>query len=153
MPIKCEILEQQTRPTASIRTKTTVSNLPKTIGEAYAEIGKHLEESGIVCAGAPFAIYYNMDINDLDVEMGFPVAAGIEEKGNIKNSCLPAGKVVSFRHVGPYTELEGAYNEAFAWIKENSIETGGIICEFYLNDPATTPPAELITEINFFLKN
>lgn len=153
MPIKCEIKEQQLQSTVAIRTRTSISQLPDAFRQSYEAIGKHLEETGGVCVGAPFGIYYNMDINDLDVEIGFPVAKSITEKGNIKNSSIPSGKILTFTHVGPYSELEGAYNEAFVWIKENKVETSGIVCEFYPNDPAVTPPGELITEIVFFLKN
>lgn len=153
MALKNEVKQQQAMPAVSIRTTTSISNLPATIGQSYEAIGKHLVENGVHPCGAPFAIYYNMDINDLDVEMGFPVSSKISEKGKIKNSVIPQGKVLSFTHVGPYTNLESAYNEAFEWIKANNIETSGIVCEFYPNDPAVTPPAELITEICMYLKD
>ncbi len=153
MAIKCEMKEIGVQKTASIRTRTSVSNLPETIRQAYQSIGILMSENGVECVGAPFAIYYNMDIQDLDVELGFPVSSRISEKGRIKNSFIPQGKVISFTHVGPYNELESAYNEAFEWIKQNNVETNGVVCELYHNDPAVLPPAELITEICMYLKN
>lgn len=153
MSFKYEIKEQKAQSTASIRTRTSVSQLPAVIGKAYGAIGKHLGETGGICTGAPFAIYYNMDVNDLDVEMGFPVAKSISENNEIKNSGTPAGKALEFTHVGPYNELEKAYRPAMSWMKENNFKESGIVCEFYLNDPAVTPPEDLITEIKIFLKN
>jgi len=153
MSFKYEIKDQKAQPVASIRTRTSVSKLPDVIGKAYGAIATHLEKTGGVCTGAPFAIYYNMDMNDLDVEMGFPVAKTVKENKEIKNSEIPGGKILTFTHVGPYNELEKTYGNAATWIKENNIKTNGIVCEIYENDPAVTPPDELITEIRFFLTN
>lgn len=152
MSFKYEIKEQKIQSTVSIRTRTSLSLLPDLIRKSYEDILKHLTESGGVCSGAPFAIYFNMDINDIDVELGFPVAKTIREKNEIKNSQIPAGKVLQFTHIGPYNELEKTYGNAMKWIKENNIATTGTICEFYLNDPASTPPSDLETEIRFFIK-
>jgi effector-binding domain-containing protein len=153
MSFKYEVTTQKAQPAASIRTRTSVSKLPEVIKESYESIAKHLQQTGAVCSGAPFAIYYNMDINDLDVEMGFPVSSSIKEKGTIKNSAIPLGKVVCFSHVGPYSELEKTYGHAMNWMKENNFVGNGMVCEIYPNDPAVTPPDELITEIKFYLKN
>jgi len=152
MSFKYEIKEQKIQSTVSIRTRTSLSQLPDLIRKSYEDISKHILETGGVCSGAPFAIYFNMDINDIDVELGFPVAKTIREKNEIKNSQIPAGKVLQFTHVGPYNELEKTYGNAMKWIKENNISTTGTICEFYLNDPASTPPSHLETEIRFFIK-
>ena len=152
MSFKYEIKDQKAQSVASIRARTSISHLPDLIGKSYLEIGKHLGETGGICTGAPFAIYYNMDINDMDVELGFPVAKNIIEKNEIKNSQIPAGKVLLFTHIGPYNELEKTYGNAMNWIKENNITATGTVCEFYLNDPAVTPPSDLETEIRFFIK-
>ena len=151
MSLKYEIKLLHSLQTASIRTKTTISNLPDTIVKSYGAIKEHLVTTGTNCSGVPFAIYYNMEINNLDVELGFPVAKNIVEKGEIKNSRVPGGKVVSFTHVGPYSELESSYNNAFGWIKQNMFKPNRMVCEFYLNDPDVTVPEDLITEINIYL--
>lgn len=153
MSFKYEIKEQKAQSTASIRTRTSISQLPAVIGKAYGAIGKHLGETGGVCTGAPFAIYYNMDVNDLDVELGFPVAKSISENHEVRNSQTPAGKALEFTHVGPYNELEKSYRPAMTWIKESNFHESGIVCEFYMNDPVVTPPEDLVTEIKIFLKN
>ncbi len=152
MSFKYEIKEQKDQPTASIRRRTSLNQLPDLIRKSYEDISKHLIKTGGVCSGAPFAIYYNMDVNNIDVELGFPVEKAISEKSEIINSQIPAGKVLQFTHIGPYNELEKTYGNAMKWIKENNISTTGTICEFYLNDPASTPPSDLETEIRFYIK-
>lgn len=152
MSFKYEIKEQKSQQTLSIRTKTSLSQLPDVIQKSYNQIATHLNEYGGMCNGAPFAIYYNMDINDMDVELGFPVDGKQIEKGDIRNSQIPSGKVLQFTHVGPYNELEKTYGAAMNWIKENHITPTGTVCEFYMNDPETTSPNDLETEIRFYIK-
>ncbi len=153
MSLKYETKEIAPQTSLVIRTRTSLQNLPETIGIAYGIIGKYIGEVNAKCTGVPFVIYYNMDLNDLDVEIGFPVAEKYAVKENIKSSEVPGGKVMMVTHIGPYNELEKTYKEAMAYISENKIATAGIVCESYPNDPGVTPPAELQTDIMFYLKN
>jgi effector-binding domain-containing protein len=153
MPLKYEIKEVAQHASLAIRTRTSLQSLAETIGKSYGIIGKYISEVKAQCTGAPFVIYYNMDMNDLDVEMGFPVDKKYAGNENIKSSEVPGGKVLALTHIGPYNELERTYKEAMAYISENKIETTGIVCESYPNDPEVTPPAELQTDIMFYLKS
>lgn len=152
MPYTCEIIEQAEQTVASIRMRTPVQDLPKVLGQACGAIAQYLGEQGVKPAGPPFAAYYNMDMQDLDVEAGFPVAQSLEGKDNIQSGQLPACRAATCVHVGPYKDIEPAYNALIAWIKENNLETIGIVYEFYLNDPQTTPPDKLMTKIIMPLK-
>ncbi|RYD03612.1 hypothetical protein N752_18740 [Desulforamulus aquiferis] len=91
MDYKFELNEQQAQPVLSMRTRTAVGNLPQELGKAYHTIINYLNELGEKPFEAPFAAYYNMDMEDLDVEMGFPVAKPLPGKGEIKSSEIPAG--------------------------------------------------------------
>ena len=73
MTYPCELQEQPTRPTLSIRFKAPVQELPQHFGRIYGPIGQYLGQLGEQHAGAPFAIYYNMDMQNLYIEAGFPV--------------------------------------------------------------------------------
>ena len=52
-------------------------------------------------------------------------------------------------HVGPYAELERAYTWLYReWLPSSGEDPADAPCvEEYLNDPRTTPPPELRTEI------
>jgi len=152
MSYRCEVKEQATQPALSIRTRTSVENLPHVLGEGYGTVAQYLGELKKQPSGAPFAIYYNMDMQDLDIEFGFPVKEGIEGKDNIQVSSTPGGKVATCLYVGPYNEIEPAYNALMKWADDNKYETTGVAYEVYLNDPAQTPPQELKTQIGFVLK-
>ena len=84
MKYKCELLEQETQPTLTIRTKSTVQNLPEVLGKSYQKIMQYLGELGEQATGAPFTAYFNLDIQNLDVEIGFPVAKKLPNKDDIK---------------------------------------------------------------------
>ena len=86
-----EITTRKAQKTASIRTRTSMEGLTEAFGSGYSEIMALLGPQGVQPAGAPFAIYYNMDMKDLDVEMGFPVTASFKAGGRVKSGTLPGG--------------------------------------------------------------
>jgi len=149
MAFQCEIKEQVAQPTLSIRARTPIQGLPKLLGESYGKIGEYLAELGEQPAGAPFAAYYNMDMQDLDVEIGFPVAKPLARKGDIQASEVPGGKLGYVLHIGRYSEIAPAYDALTEYVIEQGYEPTGVSYEFYLNDPEETPPEQLKTQIIF----
>jgi hypothetical protein len=79
-----ELTEQKEQPVLSVRTRTAVGNLPQEIGKAFGAVLQYLGENGENAAGPAFAAYYNMDMENLDVEMGFPVAKTVAGKGLVQ---------------------------------------------------------------------
>lgn len=152
MQYQFELEEKAAQPTISIRTRAAVENLPQVFGTAYGAIMNYLSETGIEPSGAPYAGYFNMDMQDLDIEIGFPVLQTITGKDEIKPSEIPAGKQVSCLYTGPYSQVEPAYNAIMEWISANGYTATGECYEFYLNDPSETPENELLTKIVFLLK-
>lgn len=147
MSINCELRELSTQHVLSVRRRTPVDALPQVIGDAYQTIAKYLASLGEQPAGPPYAAYYNLDMNDLDVELGFMVLKSLPGTDDIQTGRLPGGKAAMVLHVGPYTEVEAYYDALMQWIKGNHYEWIGVAYEFYLNDPNNTPPEELKTEI------
>lgn len=152
MAYKCEVKEQPAQPTISIRRRTAVQALPQVFGEVYGAIGQYLAELGEQPAGAPFAAYYNMDMQDLDIEIGFPVSKKLPDRGEIKAGEIPQGEVATCLHIGPYSDIAQAYTALSSWVAENGYEATGVAYEMYLNDPLQTPPQELRTLILYPLK-
>jgi effector-binding domain-containing protein len=150
--IKCEIHEQAPQPTLTIRTRTSAKNLPQAMGTAYGAIAQYMGELGEQPAGPPYCAYYNMDMEDLDVELGFAVDKVLAGKGEIQAGEMPIGMMASCLFTGPYVELAPAYDALASWIEENGMKATGVAYEFYLNDPTEVPPEELMTQIAFPLK-
>ncbi len=151
-----EIKEIKGMNTISIRETANVKDLPQVMGKAYGEIMTYMQKNNIQPINAPYARYYNEDMENLDVEMGIPVQNEVKGEGRIKSSKLPAGKFAVSMHVGPYRELGQAYEKIIDEIKEKGLETApcdaGNCYELYIDDPQDTPENELKTEIYFMLK-
>ncbi|ATW26884.1 GyrI-like domain-containing protein [Candidatus Formimonas warabiya] len=152
MDFKFELSDQPAQPVLSMRTRTAVGNLPQELGKAYGAIIGYLNELGEKPLDAAFAAYYNMDMADLDVEMGFPVPKALPGRGEIKSSEIPAGKQVSCLYQGPYSQMEPVYNEMMKWINEHGYTPTGTSYEFYYNSPMEVPESELLTKVVFPLK-
>ena len=147
-----EIRSVDDRNTAVVRTSTPVEKLSEVMGSCFGEIMGVLGTAGVAPAGPPFAMYHNMDMSKLDVEIGFPVASRIEASGRVKPGKIPGGKAAVTLHRGPYDKIEDAYNRLSAFVRDQGLDVEGFTYEFYLNDPDETPPEELKTEIYFPVK-
>ena len=116
MSYQCELREQPAQPTLTIRTRTAVQELPQLIGKAYGAIAAYLAELNQVPANPVFAAYYNMDMQDLDVEAGFGVAQAVPGRGEIQSGHLPGGKYAVVVHTGPYDQVGPAYEALAKWV-------------------------------------
>ncbi|MFO7742988.1 MAG: GyrI-like domain-containing protein [Anaerolineae bacterium] len=152
MSYQCELKEWSAQPTLAIRTRAAVQDLPRVFGEVYGAIGRYLGELEEPPGGPPFAAYHNMDMQDLDVESGFPVTRELAGRDDIQPGQLPEGKVATCRYIGPYSDMEPAYDALFQWMEENGYEPTGVAYEMYLSDPQETPPDRHQTQIAFPLK-
>ncbi len=149
MTYRCETIDRPAQPVLSIRTRAAVQDLPQVMGKAYGTIMQYMGELGVQPVSAPFVAYFNMDMQDLDMEVGFPVMQPLPGKGEVQPSEIPGGKAATCLHIGPYPELSAAYQALSTWISENGFQPTGVSYEFYLNDPEDTPPEKLETQIFF----
>ncbi len=152
MSYNCEIVKKAEQPVLSIRTRTSVQELPNVLGKSYGAIAQYLGELGEQPVGATFAGYHNMDMQNLDVEIGFQVDHPLEGKGEIQSGWIPGGMLATCMHIGPYNAIEPAYNALMKFVEEQDHQVTGVAYEFYLNDPNETPANELQTQIVFPLK-
>jgi effector-binding domain-containing protein len=91
-------------------------------------------------------------MQDLDLEIGFPVSGELPDRGNIQAGEIPGGKVATCLYTGPYSGIAPAYTAFSEWIEANGYQPTGVAYEVYLNDPDETPPEELQTQIAFPLR-
>ncbi|MEA3376174.1 MAG: GyrI-like domain-containing protein [Chloroflexota bacterium] len=152
MSYQCELKEWYSQPTLAIRTRAAVQDLPGIFEQVYGAIGHYLGELGEPPAGPPLAAYHNMDMQDLDVEIGFPVTRELPGRDDIQAGQLPEGRVATCLHTGPYSDMEPAYAALSQWMEENGHEPTGVAYEMYLSDPEDTPPDRHQTQIAFPLK-
>lgn len=75
---------------------------------------------------------------------------------------MPAGRYATVTHTGSYDELYSVTGMFVGWAKERGVEWDSepdgpgerfvSRLELYLNDPADTPPTELVTRLEFKLR-
>ncbi len=152
MNYNINLVEKGDQPMLEVRKTTSVGQLPQEIGKAYDEIIRYLGEIGELPSGSPFVAYYNMDMEHLDVEMGFPVSKQLKGKGDVNAGTIPAGRYVECLYRGPYQGSVPVYDAINKWISEKHIEATGTVYEYYYNSPEDVPEEELITKIVFAVK-
>jgi len=149
MSLAFSIVDRKPQPVISIQTRSSMRDLPEVILQSLAKVGQTLEGHGLQPNGPAFVAYYNLDMHDMQVEIGFPVAEANLHGGEVQMRTIPGGPAGICEYVGPYQELAIVYQQLSAYIESQGREPTGISYEFYLNDPSETPPNELETHIVF----
>ena len=153
MPYACETIVRPAQPVMSVRTRSAVQDLPKLIGASYGKIMQYLASQGAAPCGTPFVAYYNLDMQDLDLEIGFPVDQPLPGSGPIQAGQMPAGEYAACLYTGPYEQMEGAYGALQEYITGLGRTPTGVAYEYYLNAPDQVPPEQLQTHILFPLQD
>lgn len=147
-----QIIETEKQPVLSVQTTTSVVNLPNVVSKVYGSILNYISESGEEPLGPAFIAYYNMDMENLTVEIGFPVAKEMAGKGDVALRYIPAGKKATGFHKGSYQEISPLYEKLATWINQRGYEPTGVVYEYYYNSPQEIPESELLTKVEFLLK-
>jgi effector-binding domain-containing protein len=156
------IVTRAAQPCVGIRASVTMAKLAQ-VADLIPEVEQWLAERGVAPAGAPYFRYHLIDMADeLDVEVGFPVAAAPPGEGRIAAGELPGGRYATVRHVGPPDTLLGATAALLTWADRQGLdwdkvdtpagERWGCRLEIYHTDPAEEPdPSRWETELAFRL--
>jgi effector-binding domain-containing protein len=91
-------------------------------------------------------------MQDLDIQLGFPVPQPVPGRGEIHATRMEAGKVATCLYIGPYGDCGPAYEALAQFVKEQGYEATGVAIEYYLNDPSQPPFEEPQTRIVLPLK-
>lgn len=144
-----ELKEFAPRPTLTIRLQTPAQELPHHLKRIYQAIADYACAIDEELTGPAFTIYYNMDMQNLDIEAGFVVSEQLPEQGEIQSRTIPAGTYAICHYTGPYGELGPAYDSLTQFVAEKGYVPSGVAYEFYLNGPNEVAPQDLKTDIMF----
>ncbi len=147
-----EIVENENQYVLSVRMITEMEKLPDVIGKSYMKIMAYLEELGEKPIDVPYTAYYNLDMKNLDVEMGFAVDKKLPDKDEIKSGIIPQGRNITYMYKGPYSGMQEAYDKIMKWVNDNNCELQGTYYEYYYNSPEEVEESELLTRIVLPLK-
>lgn len=136
------------RTTAVLRSTLAVAGIGPFIGHAVEAVTTALAAQGIAATGPPFARYHRTGEGEFAVEAGLPTASAVAPRGEVLASSLPGGPVAVMTHVGPYDEMEPAYQALADWVAARGGAPAGDPWEVYLTDPEQEPdPQRWRTEI------
>jgi effector-binding domain-containing protein len=127
------------------------------MGEAFDRLMAFVGQEKLAPSGPPRTIYTSYDPKAVKFIVAIPVAAPPAKPiktgaGSIES--IPGGKAMRFTHRGPYASLANTYGQITEFLKAKGLMKTDAdwakympMCEEYLNDPQTTPEAELLTYI------
>ena len=138
----------------AIRSRASVTDIPRIMAQVLPEAWSAAERLGLR-AVMPFARYLSFEASDTEIEPPLiEFEAGVlvdglvlHGEGRVEPIQLPGGDVAVACHVGPYELLSQTYDLMQRWIIAHERVSSGPMWEVYLDDPETTPVAELRTEV------
>ncbi len=128
MHYQIELRNSRSIHTAVIRSRVRAKELPQFVPAACGEVWSFIRSTGLPRPGRHLALY-------LDAEGSVEVGAAVSEPftGNDRVHCsqLPAGRVVTATHFGPYGRLSEAHAAIRAWCAERGHRCSVISWEIY----------------------
>src|SRR4051794_8236061 len=116
------------RPLAVVRLRAAQAELSKVIPQACGKVWDLTKKLGITGAGRLVAVYLNCEI---DLEVGVELPQPIADGGGLFASALPAGKVATAIHMGPYPQLKQAHDAIHQWCSAQGQQLAGPSWEIY----------------------
>jgi effector-binding domain-containing protein len=131
------------------RTFMNPAAIAETLGEAFGTVMDFMDAHGIEGDATPIVLYYNYGDGGITFHAGALVAEDDLRAavGDVKAGRTPAGLVLHFTHVGPYTTLSESYAAMTRHCTANGLTPAVPTWEIYTDDPDTTPADRLRTEV------
>jgi AraC family transcriptional regulator len=87
--------------------------------------------------------------SDVAITIDESSGESVQPEGDVQFRTMAPGKFAVYSHVGPYSGLRDAWQVAHAQVQQAGLtfREQGECFELYVNDPSSTPEAELRTDI------
>ena len=131
-------------------------NLAELFDTHLPNIADQIANLGGTPAGPPYGRYHQFGPDQVDVEIGIPVAAPVAnlrplaecEAGEMGSSELPGGEAAVLVHRGSYDTLSGAYDGLHDWIHAQGRDEGSRAVGVVRRRPVRgRDPSQLRTEV------
>jgi effector-binding domain-containing protein len=158
------VVELQDQPVVAVEKHASTIAMPIMMGKTYGRLLRHIESKGTRMEGMPYAMYKNVNWQEVtgikgfwaklkimfhkwEFDIGMPVAQAIEGEGDIVAKAIPGGKYLKATHFGPYQGVSQTYDKMMAYANENNLNIGKYAFEMYINDPRQVKKEEIETEV------
>ena len=136
-PPTVAIVELEAVRVATVRAVVDPDDVPAFMADALGMVTLALDQAGVRPAGPPFARYFSMSPDGLDVAAGFPVAEPFLGSGVVHPGELPAGPAAVTTHVGGFGGLEAAWGGLRRRVDELGRRRGQDPWEVYFVGPGS----------------
>lgn len=143
-------LDAKAMPFAFVSGRSAVESraLGVALGVAYGKVSGYLSAIGGAPAGPPVAVFHGEQEGLLYFDAGYPLdRTDVAPAGEIRVGYTPAGSAVRAVYHGSYGGLDAAHRQMRAYLAAAGLEQNGPSWEQYMNDPGSTPEAELVTHL------
>ena len=127
MPYETKLANAAAIPTAVIRSRVQPNELSKFVPAACGEVWAFIRAAGLPRPGRHVALY----LDGGSVEVGAEVSERFAGNERVQYSQLPAGRVATTTHYGPYSRLGEAHSEIRRWCAEHGHRLSGVCWEIY----------------------
>jgi effector-binding domain-containing protein len=142
-----EMRETPVQHTAVVRVTTTTDRISHAMGGAFEKVFAALGKAGVAPSGPAITKYTHYSEQEVTFEAGVPVAAPFPGDGDVVAGEIGGCTAAVTTHVGPYSGLAETYGKLQAWMEAAGHKPSMMMWEAYQNDPDTTEPQQLRTEI------
>lgn len=146
-----EQINAEAIPTAVIRDRVPSNELSTFVPAACGEVWSFIRSAGLPRPGRHVALYLAQGSVEVGAEVSEPFA------GNDRVHCsqLPAGRVATTAHFGPYAGLGQAYSEIRRWCAEHGYRPSNICWEIYghWDESWNADPSRIRTDVFLLLED
>lgn len=128
------VVREPARRVFTAREPATPATIPDATGACVRRLLPRMSPDGLLVGLFPLDM-----AEEFDVRVVVQAADG--------DDLLPGGSFAMAVHVGPYEEIPLTVHGVLAWFGDYGHTPAGPVREVYLNDPATTPPEHLRTQV------
>lgn len=135
------------------RARLGFDKLKDFFSQSYGAIYGQLGKMGIQPTEMPCAIYYSLDEKKQETDMAaaVPVKTDVPDIKGFERVTIPASKVLTVTHIGPYETMMPAYEALDSYVAEHRL-TKSLVIEEYFSDPSVEKdPNKWKTNIYFVI--
>jgi effector-binding domain-containing protein len=150
MPYNITISNSEPTLTAVVRERVEPKELSKFVPAVCGEVWSFVRSAGLPRPGRHVALYMDKGL----VEVGAEVSESFVGNDRIHCSKLPAGRVATTTHFGPYGHLGDAHSEIRRWCAEHGQPLSNICWEIYghWDESWNADPSKIRTDIFHLLQ-
>jgi effector-binding domain-containing protein len=120
---------------ALVRERVPMSRLTAFFDRVFSTVMGAVSGQGVTVTGPPFARYYGVPSETVDVAAGFPTSAPITTSDGVTAAELPGGPAAQLLYVGGFDGLERAYGQIESWMGRQGLHPAHSVWESYLTMP------------------